>query len=182
MYIYLLSVLALTSCELLCLSVDTFKQLQKVYHRRKRVTSLDTAATSNVKLESLTKLHLLGTGAFGEVSLVQHSGTKNLYALKAISKRNVNKLHIQKHIVREKNIMLVLNHPFLVRLVKTFVDPSFVYLLLEFVQGGELLSRLRETGKGLSILESKFYGALITLALEHLHSKSIAYRSITMSY
>jgi len=133
-------------------------------------------ATYGIMLGNLTKLQLLGTGAFGEVSLVRDNGTNNLYALKAISKRDVNKRHIQKHIIQEKKIMLLCNHPFLVHLVKTFVDKECVYFLLEFVQGGEVLSRLAETNKGLPPFDAKFYCGLLVLALEHLHSKYIVFR------
>jgi len=70
-------------------------------------------------------------------------------------------------------------HPFVLRLYTTFKNPSSVFMLLEFVQGGELFSVLHtSTRDGVPDPQAKFYGAAVLSAIVYLHSKNIAYRDM----
>ena len=99
---------------------------------------------------------VLGEGGFGRVTLVQHKPSKQFFALKAMLKERIVKTKMQKNIVAEKDLMrLCAGHPFIIQLFQTFKDPGRVYLLLEFVQGGNLMSLL-EKGK-LDEASTRFY-------------------------
>lgn len=134
---------------------------------------------TNLNLKDLTEVSTLGSGTFGRVTLVKHPATKALYALKTMIKSEIVEAKQQMNVVQEKDIMLECYHPFILRLFATFQDKHRLYMLLEFVQGGELFSVLHTPSTdGVSNEASKFYGAGILLAIAYLHGKNIAYRDM----
>jgi serine/threonine protein kinase len=94
-----------------------------------------------------------------------------------LSKIEVVRLRQVQHIVSEKNILAKINFPFIVNLLCTFQDQKNVFLLEEYVIGGEMFSHLRRAGR-FSNEMTKFYAAEITLALEYLHGMNIIYRDL----
>ncbi|TPX35236.1 hypothetical protein SmJEL517_g02290 [Synchytrium microbalum] len=119
----------------------------------------------------------LGTGTFGRVMLAKHISTGNFFAMKILRKTEVVRLKQVEHICSEKAILSRIHHPFIVNLYCTFQDSINLFMLLEFVPGGELFSHLRRAGR-FSNDVSKFYAAEILLALETLHSQDIVYRDL----
>ena len=130
-----------------------------------------------VRLSELIVVKLLGKGMFGKVFLVRTPGTSHLYALKAISRRKIEKFAIQEHLLLEKQIMLHVDHPSITKLVKTYKDAKRVYFLLEYVHGLELSVVLRHVGL-LSNADSQFYIASILHVLQYLHERDILYRDM----
>ena len=137
-------------------------------------------ASTNFKLTDLKELKVLGSGTFGRVSLVQDHATSQVYALKAMLKSEVTAHKQQANVINEKNIMMCCKHPLILRLHQTFQDPRKLYMLLEFVQGGELFSVLHPPSgmDGVPDESAKFYTAGVLLAISYLHSKDIAYRDM----
>mmetsp|Transcript_13728 Transcript_13728/g.2198 ORF Transcript_13728/g.2198 Transcript_13728/m.2198 type:complete len:205 (-) Transcript_13728:1009-1623(-) len=86
-------------------------------------------------------------------------------------------MDIFENLVLERDVMLLLDHPFVVKLVKTFKDAERVYFLMEFVRGLDLFDALREIGL-VTGPNAKFYTASLILILEHLHSHEIIYRDL----
>jgi len=133
----------------------------------------------NLKFSDLNTLAVLGSGTFGRVTLVQDKKSKSVFALKAMLKSEIVAHKQQANVMNEKNVMISSNHTFVLRLYQTFKDPKKLYMLLEFVQGGELFSVLHTaTGDGVPDASAKFYGAAVMLALGYLHNKDIAYRDM----
>lgn len=93
-------------------------------------------------------LGLLGRGAFGSVDLVRSKTTGELFALKKLVKDKIRgEKHIQ-HVMNERNIMRKLNskgteQSFFCRLIDTVQDETSLYLLLEYLPGGELLNQIK---------------------------------------
>lgn len=186
------SVLALEDCECFVLDRDTFVRiLGSMQHllNKETMTRMDqlnetqrlseTAVELDLTLAELKTLGLLGTGTFGRVSLVQDPKTKKVYALKAMRKAEIVAHKQQLNVMNEKRVMQELRHPFVLRLHKTFKDQHKLYMLLDFVQGGELFSVLHTAkGDGVPDAQAKFYGAGVILALEHMHLKNVAYRDM----
>lgn len=85
----------------------------------------------------------LGKGQFGHVFLASHKNKDLLYALKTVTRRKVEIYDICDNIVLERRIMLQLDHPFIVKLVKTFKDSSRLYFLMEYIAGMDLFDVLR---------------------------------------
>ena len=139
----------------------------------------------NIKFTDLTNLAVLGSGTFGKVTLVKNkkSSSTEVYALKAMLKSEIVAHKQQTNVINEKNVMIQCNHTFVLRLHTTYKDPKKLYMLLEFVQGGELFSVLHtETTDGVPDAQAKFYGAVVLLALEHLHQREIAYRDMKVGH
>jgi protein kinase A len=140
-----------------------------------------TSATLNktIRFKDLVKFRILGVGTFGKVWLVSHKRTGMPYALKQLSKREIIGHHQVEGVIREKNIMASLDHPFVVNLVSTFQDERALYMLIALVQGGELFSVIHtETRDGIPNGNSRFYAACILESLSHLHHRSICYRDL----
>ena len=133
----------------------------------------------SIRFKDLVKFRILGVGTFGKVWLVSHKRTGTAYALKMLSKREIIGHHQVEGVIREKNIMASLEHPFVVDLVSTFQDERSLYMLIALVQGGELFSVIHtETRDGIPNGNSRFYAACILESLAHLHHRSICYRDL----
>ena len=132
-----------------------------------------------MRLKDLQKERILGVGTFGKVWLVSHKRTAVPYALKMLAKREIIGHHQVEGVIREKNIMSSIDHPFVVNLVNTFQDDEHLYMLIELVQGGELFSVIHtESRDGIPNPNSRFYAACILQSLSHLHHRNICYRDL----
>jgi len=133
----------------------------------------------SLKLKDLQKERILGVGTFGKVWLVSHRRTAIPYALKMLAKREIIGHHQVEGVIREKNIMSSIDHPFVVNLVNTFQDDEHLYMLIELVQGGELFSVIHtEVRDGIPNPNARFYAACILQSLSHLHHRNICYRDL----
>jgi serine/threonine protein kinase len=121
----------------------------------------------------------VGTGTFGRVRVVKIKGStdRTPMALKIMKKSEVIRLKQVEHIKAETAILKEVEHPFIVNLLAHFQDEKRLFLLLEFINGGELFSHLRMEGR-LPDPEAQFYSSEIVLAFAYLHSKSIIYRDL----
>eukprot|EP01083_Nonionella_stella_P012428 35271_1 len=122
----------------------------------------------------------LGTGTFGRVRLVHYTddaGRDWVLAFKMLRKSEIIRLKQVEHIKAEKDILTRINHPFIVNLFGWFQNKDFVYMIMEYVIGGEVFSQLRQCGR-FSNEATRFYAAEIVLAFEYLHKRKIAYRDL----
>merc|ERR1712045_602905 len=120
---------------------------------------------------------ILGKGAFGVVSLVVDRNSGKSYALKAIKKHQIVELGQQEHIVNEKDVMLLMNNPFLVNLRGTYKDKYRVYFLLDVCLGGELFTILRRR-RYFDEDTSRFYAGCVIEAFDYMHGEDIIYRDL----
>ena len=135
---------------------------------------------TEVSLNSLHYIKFLGKGKFGTVSLVHNK--KFFYAIKAISRLSVEREKIlAKYFVDEKKIMLSLDYPFIVKMVKSMKNQHFCFLLIEFVNGNNLDQYLSNRQYRQNKYETQFYIGSILLMLDYLQKKYIAHRDIKPS-
>eukprot|EP00931_Biecheleriopsis_adriatica_P054353 TRINITY_DN31976_c0_g1_i1.p1 TRINITY_DN31976_c0_g1~~TRINITY_DN31976_c0_g1_i1.p1 ORF type:complete len:1058 (+),score=217.37 TRINITY_DN31976_c0_g1_i1:23-3196(+) len=143
-----------------------------------------TKGQAQIEMSQLRKVCVLGCGGFAQVILVQDKSTKVQYALKRLSKGFVQK---QQGAVRqlcwERELLMLVDSPFVISLVRTYQDEQFVYFLLEAALGGslyEVLTKvpevfLEDEPRGCS---TAFYVACIIAGIEHLHDRHIVYRDL----
>uniref|UniRef100_A0A8C9NQ25 Ribosomal protein S6 kinase n=1 Tax=Serinus canaria TaxID=9135 RepID=A0A8C9NQ25_SERCA len=165
---------------------STKKNDQTIQYQMERLASLpeegsikEIAITHHVKEghekadpSQFELLKVLGQGSFGKVFLVKKisgSDARQLYAMKVIRDRVRTKM--------ERDILVEVNHPFIVKLHYAFQTEGKLYLILDFLRGGDLFTRL---SKEVMFTEDdvKFYLAELALALDHLHSLGIIYRDL----
>ena len=90
-------------------------------------------------------LRTLGTGSFGRVHLVQSKHNQRFYAVKVLKKQQVVKMKQVEHTNDERRMLQEVKHPFLITLWGTFQDSRNLYLVMDFIEGGELFSLLRKS-------------------------------------
>ena len=107
----------------------------------------------------------LGTGSFGRVHLVRSNHNSRFYAIKVLAKDQVVKMKQVEHTVSERDMLARVRHPFLVNLWGTFQDPKNLYMVMDFVAGGELFSLLRKSQVRLQHDSSHIIHSFFTLFL-----------------
>ena len=105
----------------------------------------DRTTKNKYSLEDFTLQRTLGTGSFGRVHLVQSNHNHRFYALKVLKKAQVVKMKQIEHTNDERRMLSRARHPFLVTLWGTWQDSRNLYMVMDFVEGGELFSLLRKS-------------------------------------
>ena len=131
----------------------------------------------NIALGDFELHDTLGTGSFGRVRLAKYLPKPGFYALKILKKSEVIYLKQVEHVKTEKKLLETISHPFIVNLMGAFQDDKNLYLMMEYIIGGEFFSHLRKAGRFPNDT-AKFYAAQITLVFGYLHSMTILYRDL----
>ena len=135
---------------------------------------------TDIQLSDLFYIKFLGKGKFGSVSLVHNK--QNFYAIKAISIKMVEREKmLWKYFVNERSIMLSLDHPFIVKMVKSLRNQQYCFILMEFVNELNLDDHLSKKRTRNNIYETQFYIGSMLLMLDYLQKKQIAHRDIKPS-
>jgi serine/threonine protein kinase len=122
-------------------------------------------------------LRTLGRGSYGLVQLVRHKKDGQLYAMKSMNKQSLAAEDQIDQILAERAVLLRAVHPFLVGAHFTFQTDTQVFLVLDYVPGGELFRRLTEEGM-FPAGRARLYAAEILLGLGHLHANGLIYRDL----
>jgi len=126
----------------------------------------------------LVKLGLLGCGGFGAVELWEHKQSKETYAMKGLSKGYIVKTGMQESVMNEKNILMMTNSKFIIKLYETYNGSQTLYFLMEVALGGELYATYNRKGFHGSEKHAKFYTAGTVMAFAHMHERRIIYRDL----
>merc|ERR1712000_657914 len=113
----------------------------------------------------------------GKVMQVKKKDDGQIYAMKVLRKEAIIARKQVDHTRAEKAILQKIDHPFIVKLNYAFQTEEKLYMVLDFVNGGELFFHLKKEGK-FSEERVRLYSAEIALALHHLHSRDIVYRDL----
>ncbi|KAJ6686009.1 FLIPPASE KINASE 1-RELATED [Salix purpurea] len=121
----------------------------------------------------------LGCGDIGSVYLSELSGTRCFFAMKVMDKASLASRKKLTRAQTEREILQLLDHPFLPTLYTHFETDRFSCLVMEYCPGGDLHTlRQRQPGKHFSEYAARFYAAEVLLALEYLHMLGVVYRDL----
>ncbi|KAI6792869.1 kinase-like protein [Hortaea werneckii] len=127
--------------------------------------------------QNYSTLKIIGKGAFGEVKLVQRKHDGKIYALKSLIKAEMHKKDQLAHVRAERDILANADSPWLVKLHTSFQDSTFLYMLMEFLPGGDLMTMLIKY-EIFSEDITRFYMAELVLAIEAVHKLGFIHRDI----
>ena len=111
----------------------------------------------------------VGKGGFGQVWKVRHKENNKIYAIKVISKTTIFETNMVSQMNREIEIMYMLHHPHIIKLVNHFEDDDNIYLIMDYASKGQLYSHLKRQGKFDQRTASQYMREVIS-ALKYLHS------------
>ncbi|XP_014676485.1 PREDICTED: ribosomal protein S6 kinase beta-1-like, partial [Priapulus caudatus] len=158
---------------------ESEEQLETIEISEKTV---NTSINEKIGPEHFELLKVLGKGGYGKVGSqfqkIKGMDLNKIFAMKVLKKASI--VRNQKdtaHTKAERNILEAVKHPFIVSLIYAFQTGGKLYLILEYLSGGELFMHLEREGIFMEDTAC-FYLAEITLALEHLHSQGIIYRDL----
>lgn len=134
--------------------IQQSQQTQQQYQQEQQQQTQQPAAQQSearvtrgrYSLADFEMLRTLGTGSFGRVHLVQSRHNNRFYAIKVLKKAQVVKMKQVEHTNDERRMLGEVKHPFLITLWGTFQDARNLYMVMDFVEGGELFSLLRRSG------------------------------------
>jgi len=141
------------------------------------ITQNISSLYDNLSIDSLKfDTQMIGSGTFAQVFRCQTQDGQ-VHAIKCISKTVVVKHGAEKQMSNEVALLSILSHQFIVHLDKVLQDRHCIYLLMEFVPGGEFMKYL-QAKRTISDAEAQFYVVNVALGLEFMHSKNIIFRDL----
>lgn len=132
---------------------------------------------SRLGVEDFEPLKVIGRGAFGEVRLVQKKDTGHVYAMKILRKADMLEKEQVAHVRAERDILVEADHQWVVKMYYSFQDPINLYLIMEFLPGGDMMTLLMKKDT-LSEEFTQFYIAETALAIDSIHKLGFIHRDI----
>ncbi|KAJ3040456.1 Serine/threonine-protein kinase [Rhizophlyctis rosea] len=129
-------------------------------------------------VDDFQTVKVIGKGAFGEVRLVQKQDTGKIYAMKTLRKADMMKKDQLAHVKAERDVLAESVHtPWVVQLYYSFQDPTYLYLIMEFLPGGDLMTMLIKYDT-FSEDVTRFYMAECVCAISAVHDLGFVHRDI----
>ncbi|ORX45841.1 AGC/NDR/NDR protein kinase [Hesseltinella vesiculosa] len=150
------------------------RQLQSLGRKESQFLRL---RRTRLGLDDFVTVKVIGKGAFGEVRLVQAGDTGKIYAMKTLRKSEMLKKDQLAHVKAERDVLAESDSPWVVQLYFSFQDAQYLYLIMEFLPGGDLMTMLIKYDT-FSEPVTRFYIAEIVLALEAIHKLGYIHRDI----
>lgn len=122
-------------------------------------------------------LKAISSGAYGKVILAKKKDTDDYFAIKVLDKQKMMEKNVVEYVMNERNILSQVSNEFIVRGVYTFQSKKYLYMVMEFMKGGDFSSLLESVG-AFDEDTARYYLAQIVLALEYLHSKGVIHRDL----
>eukprot|EP01128_Nolandella_sp_AFSM9_P011656 TRINITY_DN84_c0_g4_i1.p1 TRINITY_DN84_c0_g4~~TRINITY_DN84_c0_g4_i1.p1 ORF type:complete len:513 (+),score=144.10 TRINITY_DN84_c0_g4_i1:40-1539(+) len=132
---------------------------------------------SKVGVDDFETMKVIGRGGFGRVLLVRKHDTGKVYAMKILKKAVIAARGEIEHTRTEKSVLSKLKHPFLAGLHWSFQTKENLYIIMDFINGGELFHHLSRE-KRFSEERAKFYSAQIVAGMGYLHANGVIYRDL----
>ena len=124
----------------------------------------------SVSIQDFELVKPISKGAYGRVFLARKKNTGDLYAIKVMNKQELFRKNQSQHIQAERRIMAHADNPFVVKMFYAFQSKNHLYIVMEFVNGGDLYSMIKNVGN-LNEDATRVYAAELVLALTYLHDE-----------
>ncbi|XP_048326427.2 probable serine/threonine protein kinase IRE [Ziziphus jujuba] len=145
--------------------------------RSLRASPINPCSKDRTSIEDFEIIKPISRGAFGRVFLARKRATGDLFAIKVLKKADMIRKNAVESILAERNILISVRNPFVVRFFYSFTCRENLYLVMEYLNGGDLYSMLRNLGC-LDEDMARVYIAEVVLALEYLHSLNVIHRDL----
>ncbi|KAK6937753.1 Protein kinase domain, partial [Dillenia turbinata] len=122
-------------------------------------------------------LTMIGKGAFGEVRVCREKTTGHVYAMKKLKKSEMLRRGQVEHVKAERNLLAEVDSNCIVKLYCSFQDDEFLYLIMEYLPGGDMMTLLMRKDT-LTEDEARFYVGETVLAIESIHKHNYIHRDI----
>nr|XP_031848884.1 serine/threonine-protein kinase tricorner isoform X1 [Nomia melanderi] len=152
------------------------KQEKRLQHAQKETEFL-RLKRSRLGVEDFEPLKVIGRGAFGEVRLVQKKDTGHVYAMKILRKADMLQKEQVAHVRAERDVLVEADHQWVVKMYYSFQDPINLYLIMEFLPGGDMMTLLMKKDT-LSEECTQFYISETALAIDSIHKLGFIHRDI----
>lgn len=120
-------------------------------------------------------MKVVGKGSYGKVLLVRKKDDDSIYAMKVLKKKYMRKKNQVEHIKTERQILELMDFPFIIKLKFAFQNEHKLYLVMDYCPGGELFFHIQRVER-FNEEAVKFYAAQMSLAIDYLHKNNIIYR------
>ncbi|KAG8091958.1 hypothetical protein GUJ93_ZPchr0012g21623 [Zizania palustris] len=130
-----------------------------------------------MSVDDFDLLTMIGKGAFGEVRVCRDKATGNVYAMKKLKKSEMLRRGQVEHVRAERNLLAEVDHHCIVKLYCSFQDSEYLYLIMEYLPGGDMMTLLMRKDT-LSEDEARFYVGETVLAIEAIHRHNYIHRDI----
>jgi len=157
--------------KLRALKMDSKKKqmmLQRAKDRKKK---------KKVTVEHFKTVKIIGRGAFGEVRVVQKRDDNEVYAMKTMLKKEMIDKNQVAHIKAERDVLSAADNPWLVKLLYSFQDDKYLYLVMEYCGGGDLMTILMREDI-LTESQTRFYMAELACAINFVHQLKFVHRDL----
>merc|ERR1712079_593834 len=132
---------------------------------------------SRLGVDDFEPIKVIGKGAFGEVRLGQKVDTGHVYAMKILRKCDMVEKEQVAHVRAERDILVEADHQWVVKMFYSFQDPANLYLIMEFLPGGDMMTLLMKKDT-LTEEAAQFYMAETALAIQSIHKLGFIHRDI----
>lgn len=150
---------------------------EKRLQRAQRESEYLRLKRSRLGVEDFDPLKVIGRGAFGEVRLVQKRDTGHVYAMKILRKADMLEKEQVAHVRAERDILVEADHSWVVKMYYSFQDVVNLYLIMEFLPGGDMMTLLMKKDT-LSEEATQFYVSETALAIDSIHKLGFIHRDI----
>ncbi|KAF8061170.1 STK38L [Scenedesmus sp. PABB004] len=143
----------------------------------KRESDFMRLQRTRLSADDFEPLTIIGRGAFGEVRIVRQRSSGQVMAMKKLRKAEMLRRGQVEHVRAERNVLAEVHNPYVVKLLYSFQDEEFLYLVMEYLPGGDVMTLLMRKDI-LSEEEARFYAAQSVLAIESIHAHNYIHRDI----
>ncbi|GJQ87998.1 trc [Trypoxylus dichotomus] len=158
-------------------SLSEEQKIEKRLQHAQKETEFLRLKRSRLGVEDFDPLKVIGRGAFGEVRLVQKKDTGHVYAMKILRKADMLEKEQVAHVRAERDILVEADHQWVVKMYYSFQDPINLYLIMEFLPGGDMMTLLMKKDT-LSEECTQFYITETALAIDSIHKLGFIHRDI----